>query len=75
MGVFRKTAFGVGLALGLAGFIFVGTGILAYLLTGKIPFIEMEEGGWPTFRLLAPQEFAALVKEQIKKGVASEAQW
>ncbi len=79
--MFRKTAFGVGLALGLASFIFVGTGILAYLLTGKIPFIEMEEGGWPAFRLLAPQELAALIKEQITRPLprygereASEAQ-
>jgi len=70
MDMFRKTAFGVGLALGLAGFVFVGTGILIYLLTGKIPFIEMEEGGWPTFELLTPQELAALVKEQIKKSEA-----
>lgn len=72
--MFRKTAFGVGLALGLAGFIFVGMGIFIYLLTGKMPFIEMEEGGWPTFKLLTPQELAALVKEQMKKRVASEAQ-
>lgn len=72
--MFRKTAFGVGLALGLAGFIVVGTGIFIYLLTGKMPFIEMEEDGWPTFKLLTPQKLAALVKEQVKRRVASEAQ-
>lgn len=73
-GMFRKTAFVLGLALGLASLIFVGGGIFVYFLTGKIPFIYMGEGGWPTFKLLTPQELAALVKEQMKKRVASGAQ-
>jgi len=64
--MFRKIAFGFGLALGLTGFILVGTGLFIYLLTGKIPFIEMQEGGRPAFKLLTPQELASLVKEQAK---------
>jgi hypothetical protein len=63
----RGFAFLAGFALGLVGVVLVAGNVLLYLLTGRLPSVEMGEEGRPIFGLITPQEVVAIVKDQIEK--------
>jgi hypothetical protein len=67
MSALKRLAFGVGFVLGLAGFVVVAGNALLYLLTGKLPSVEVGEGGKPVLGLVTPQEIVALVREQVER--------
>jgi hypothetical protein len=67
MSALKRLAFGVGFLLGLAGFVVVAGNALLYLLTGKLPSVEVGEGGKPVLGLVTPQEIVALVREQVER--------
>ena len=63
----RRLMFVLGLFLGLISTVVVGTAILTYLLTGKLPGVEMQEtdqGSRPVFKLLSPDEVLEIMKEK-----------
>jgi len=67
----RRLTFLIGLCVGLGGTALAGAAILTYLLTGKLPVVEMGETGQgprPTFKLLSPDEMVAVVKHRAAKG-------
>ncbi|UCC61948.1 MAG: hypothetical protein JSV36_14300 [Anaerolineae bacterium] len=67
----RRLTFLIGLCVGLGGTALAGAAILTYLLTGKLPAVEMGETGQgprPTFALLSPDEVMAVVKQRAAKG-------
>jgi hypothetical protein len=63
----KRFAFVIGLLLGMAGFVVVAGNVLLYLLTGRLPAMELKEDGRPAFALLSPQEVVNLVREQVEK--------
>lgn len=67
MSAFKRLAFGMGFVLGLVGFVVVAGNVLLYLLTGKLPSVEVGEGGKPVLGLVTPQEIVTLVREQVEK--------
>ncbi len=67
MFVLKRLAFGMGMVLGLAAFVLVAGNVLLYLLTGKLPSVEVSGEGGPVFGLITPQEVVNLVKEQMEK--------
>jgi hypothetical protein len=67
MAALKRLAFGVGFILGIAGFVLVVGNILLYLLTGRLPSVEITDDGGPVFGLVSPQEVVNLVKEQVEK--------
>jgi len=67
MSALKRLAFGIGFVLGLAGFVVVAGNVLLYLLTGKLPSVEVGEGGKPVLGLVTPQEIVTLVREQVEK--------
>jgi hypothetical protein len=66
MGVFRKLAFNLGLAIGMLTVAAAGTVVLTYLFTGKFPSIEMEEGK-PQVELMTADEVVQYVRAQMEK--------
>jgi len=64
----RRFAFLAGFVLGLVGLVLVIGNVLLYLLTGRLPSVEMGEEGRPIFGLITPQEVVAIVKDQVEKG-------
>ena len=72
MGLFRRLAFCVGLALGLATIAVSGAVFLTYLFTGKLPMVEMEEGT-AGVQLMTPDQVAATVREQVDKAKQAQA--
>ena len=73
MGFLRQMAFYLGLALGLVTVTVAGTVALTYLFTGRFPSVEMAEGK-AEVTLLTPDEVVALVREQVEKAKAAEAE-
>ena len=67
MSALKRLAFAVGFMLGLVTFVLVAGNLLLYLLTGKLPSIEVGEGGQPSVGLVSPDEIVNLVKEQAQK--------
>ena len=67
MSALKRLAFGVGFVLGMATFVVVAGNVLLYLLTGKLPSVEISGDGTPVFGLKSPQEVVSLVKEQVEK--------
>ena len=67
MFVLKRLAFGMGLVLGLAAFVLVAGNVLLYLLTGKLPSVEVSGEGGPVFGLISPQDVVNLVREQVEK--------
>jgi hypothetical protein len=67
MSALKRLAFGVGFVLGLAGFVVVAGNALLYLLTGKLPTVEVGEDGKPVLSLVTPQEIVTLVREQVER--------
>jgi hypothetical protein len=63
----KRFAFTIGFVLGLAGFVLVVGNVLLYLLTGKLPAVELKPDGRPVFELVSPQEVVELVKQQVEK--------
>ena len=63
----RRLAFGVGFVLGLGVFVLVVGNVLLYLLTGRLPAVEVKGDGRPVFALVTPQEVVRLVREQVEK--------
>lgn len=41
--------------------------VLLYLLTGRLPAVEVKGDGRPVFALVTPQEVVRLVREQVEK--------
>jgi hypothetical protein len=68
MSAIRRFAFITGFILGMAGFVVVAGSVLLYLFTGKLPSMEIKEGGRPSFGLITPQDVVSIVKEQVEKG-------
>jgi len=67
----RRLTFLIGLCVGLGGTALAGAAVLIYLLTGKLPVVEMGETGQgprPTFKLLSADEAVAVVKRGSAKG-------
>ena len=60
----KRFVFAVGFVVGLLGFVLIVGNVLLYLLTGKLPSVEMDENERPVFGLIAPQDVVTLVKEQ-----------
>jgi hypothetical protein len=67
MSAFKRLAFGMGFVLGLAGFVVVAGNVLLYLLTGKLPSVEVGEDGKPALSLVTPREIVTLVREQVER--------
>ena len=67
MAALKRLAFGVGFLLGLVTFVLVVGNVLLYLLTGRLPAVEIKDDGRPVFGLVSPQEVVNLVKEQVEK--------
>jgi hypothetical protein len=67
MSAFKRLAFAMGFVLGLAGFVVVAGNVLLYLLTGKLPSVEVGEDGKPALSLVTPQEIVTLVREQVER--------
>lgn len=67
MSAIRRLAFVTGLILGLAGFVLIAGNILLYLLTGKLPSVEVKDDGRPVVGLVSPQELVTIIKEQVEK--------
>jgi hypothetical protein len=67
MAALKRLAFGVGFLLGLFTFVLVVGNVLLYLLTGRLPSVEITEDGTPVFGLVSPQEVVNMVKEQVEK--------
>ena len=72
MGVLKRLAFYLGLVLGLATVAVAGTVLLTYLFTGKFASIEMAEGK-PEVALMTPDEVVTMVREQVDKARAAQA--
>jgi len=68
MSALKRLAFSVGFVLGLAAFVLVVGNVLLYLLTGKLPSVEIREDGRPAVGLVLPEEVVNLVREQVRKG-------
>jgi hypothetical protein len=71
MGTLRRLAFFVGLILGLATTALAGAVALTYLFTGKFPSVEVAEGR-AEVQLMAPDEVAGMVREQVAKVKAAQ---
>ncbi|MEJ2209421.1 MAG: hypothetical protein P8129_10340 [Anaerolineae bacterium] len=69
----RQVAFYLGLALGLVTVTVAGTVALTYLFTGRFPSVEMAEGK-AEVTLLTPDEVVSLVREQVDKVKAAQAE-
>jgi len=67
MSAIKRLAFVTGLILGLAGFVLIAGNILLYLLTGKLPSVEVKDDGRPVVGLVSPQELVTIIKEQVEK--------
>jgi hypothetical protein len=67
MSALKRLAFSVGFVLGLAAFVLVAGNVLLYLLTGKLPSVEIREDGRPAVGLVLPEEVVNLVREQVRK--------
>jgi hypothetical protein len=67
MSALRRLAFAVGFVLGLAAFVLVVGNVLLYLLTGRLPSVEIKDDGRAAFGLVSPQEVVNLVKVQVEK--------
>ena len=67
MSAIKRFVFAVGFVVGLLGFVLIVGNVLLYLLTGKLPSVEMHEDGRPVFGLIAPQDVLTLVKEQMER--------
>ena len=67
MTALRRLAFGMGFLLGMAGFVVLAGNVLLYLLTGKLPSVEISEDGTPVFGLMSPQQVVSLIREQVEK--------
>jgi hypothetical protein len=63
----RRIAFGAGFFLGLGMFVLLVSNVLLYLLTGRLPAVEMKGDGRPAFALVTPQEVVRLVREQVER--------
>lgn len=63
----RRLAFVTGFVLGLAGFVLVAGNVLLFLLTGKLPSVEVREDGRPALGLATPSQVVTMVKEQVDK--------
>jgi hypothetical protein len=63
----KRLAFGVGLVLGIAAFVLIVGNVLLYLLTGRLPSVEITDDRGPVFGLVSPQEVVNLVKEQVDR--------
>ncbi|HUV74123.1 MAG TPA: hypothetical protein VMW79_07435 [Anaerolineae bacterium] len=68
MSALKRLAFSVGFVLGLAAFVLVVGNVLLYLLTGKLPSVEIREDGRPAVGLVLPEEVVNLVREQVRRG-------
>jgi len=51
----------------LGMFVLLVSNVLLYLLTGRLPAVEMKGDGRPAFALVTPQEVVRLVREQVEK--------
>ncbi len=69
----KRIAFYIGLLLGLATVATVGTVALTYLFTGKLASVELAEGK-PEVTLMTPDQVVDLVREQVAKAKAAQAQ-
>lgn len=67
MSALKRFAFVVGFVLGLAGFVLIAGNMLLYLLTGRLPSVEIKEDGQVVFGLVSPQQVVNIVKEQVEK--------
>ncbi len=67
MSAIKRLAFVTGLILGLAGFVLIAGNIVLYLLTGKLPSVEVKDDGRPVVGLVSPQELVTIIKEQVEK--------
>ncbi|HUW96948.1 MAG TPA: hypothetical protein VMW58_14290 [Anaerolineae bacterium] len=68
MSALKRLAFSVGFVLGVAAFVLVAGNILLYLLTGKLPSVEVREDGRPAVGLVSPEEVVNLVREHAQRG-------
>lgn len=67
MSAIKRLAFVTGLILGLAGFVLIAGNIVLYLLTGKLPSVEVKDDGRPVVGLVSPEELVTIIKEQVEK--------
>ena len=67
MSAIKRLAFVTGFILGLAGFVLIAGNIVLYLLTGKLPSVEVKDDGRPVVGLVSPQELVTIIKEQVEK--------
>jgi hypothetical protein len=72
MFILKRLAFYLGLLLGLATIAATGTVAMTYLLTRRLPSVELA-GEKPEVTLMTPDEVVALVREQVEKARAAEA--
>lgn len=63
----RRMAFLLGLVLGLATLVVVGTEFLTYLFTGKFPSVKKVDEGKTELVLMTPDEVVAFVRELTLK--------
>jgi hypothetical protein len=68
MSALKRVAFAAGFVLGVGTFVLVAGNVLLYLLTGKLPSVEVREDGRPAIGLVSPQEVVSLVREQVERG-------
>jgi hypothetical protein len=68
MSALKRVAFAAGFVLGVGTFVLVAGNVLLYLLTGKLPSVEVREDGRPAIGLVSPQEVVNLVREQVERG-------
>jgi hypothetical protein len=68
----RRMAFLLGLLLGLATLVVVGTEFLTYLFTGKFPSVKKVDEGRAELVLMTPDEVVAFVRELTLKENAAE---
>jgi hypothetical protein len=73
MELVKRIAFFIGLLLGLASVAAVGTVALTYLFTGKFASVELAEGK-PEITLMSADQVVAMVREQVEKSKAAQAQ-
>jgi hypothetical protein len=67
MSTIKRLAFVTGFILGLAGFVLVVGNVVLYLLTGKLPSVEVREDGRPALGLATPEQVVTMVKEQVDR--------
>jgi hypothetical protein len=71
MGLMRRFAFYLGLALGVITVAAAGSVVLTYLLTGKLPMLGVD-GDSSEVTLMTPDEVASTIREKAGKAQGAE---